>query len=96
MSTPATSSATSRRDFIRRGALFGLLSGASGATAWAGEKARPGCAILNSDRPDAPYDLIDAENQIHTACLQCNTGCGIKAKFQNGVLTKIDGNPYNP
>lgn len=86
----------SRRDFLRRGALFGLLAGTGAPVAWAGEKARPQNAILNSDRPDAPYDLIDAENQIHTVCLQCNTGCGIKAKFQDGVLTKIDGNPYNP
>jgi tetrathionate reductase subunit A len=29
-------------------------------------------------------------------CLQCNTGCGIKCKLQDGVVTKIDGNPYNP
>jgi len=96
MNTPASSTPTSRRDFLRRGALLGMFTGASGATAWAGEKDASSCAILNSDRPDAPYDLIDAENQIHTACLQCNTGCGIKTKFQNGILTKIDGNPYNP
>jgi anaerobic selenocysteine-containing dehydrogenase len=28
--------------------------------------------------------------------MNCNTGCGIKAKIQDGVLTKIDGSPYNP
>lgn len=98
-SAPVAPACTSRRDFLRRGALLGLFTGASGATAWAGEKsapAAPGNAILNSDRPDAPYTHIDAENQILTACLQCNTGCGIKAKLQDGVITKIDGNPYNP
>ena len=52
--------------------------------------------VLNSDRPDAPYTYADPENIIHSVCLQCNTGCGIKCKLQDGVLTKIDGNPYNP
>ena len=45
---------------------------------------------------DAPYELADPRNILYTACLQCNTGCGIKCKLQNGVVTKIDGNPYNP
>ena len=53
-------------------------------------------AVLNSDRPDTPYTYADPENVIHSVCLQCNTGCGIKCKLQDGVLTKIDGNPYNP
>jgi anaerobic selenocysteine-containing dehydrogenase len=53
-------------------------------------------AVLNSNRPDAPYTPADPENVIHSVCLQCNTGCGIKCKLQDGVLTKIDGNPYNP
>lgn len=36
------------------------------------------------------------ENQLYTVCLQCNTGCGIKVKLQNGLAAKIDGNPYSP
>ncbi len=36
------------------------------------------------------------ENLIYTVCLQCNTGCGIKVKLQDGVAAKIDGNPYSP
>ncbi len=88
----------SRRDFLINGgrlagggALLGLVP-ASHATGDVGN----GPALLNSKRPDAPYDLGMAENIIHSTCLQCNTGCGIKCKLQNGVLTKIDGNPYNP
>jgi anaerobic selenocysteine-containing dehydrogenase len=44
----------------------------------------------------AAYELAKAENIIHTVCLQCNTGCGIKAKILDGVVAKIDGNPYSP
>ncbi|MEX2608412.1 MAG: molybdopterin-dependent oxidoreductase [Gemmatimonadota bacterium] len=84
----------SRREFLAGGALLGsslVLPGtASGAVA------RRHGAVLRSDRPDAPYDLADPGNVIHSTCLQCNTGCGIKCKIQDGVLTKIDGNPYSP
>jgi anaerobic selenocysteine-containing dehydrogenase len=53
-------------------------------------------AVLSSDRPDTVYDLALEENTLYSSCLQCNTGCGIKCKIQDGVATKIDGNPYNP
>jgi anaerobic selenocysteine-containing dehydrogenase len=52
--------------------------------------------VLNSDRPDTPYDLSNPENAIYSVCLNCNTGCGIKCKLQDGVLTKVDGSAYNP
>ena len=47
-------------------------------------------------RPDVPYDFADPEHCLYSVCLNCNTGCGIKAKIQDGIVTKIDGNPYNP
>ncbi len=43
-----------------------------------------------------PYPLADAENVIHTTCLQCNTQCTLKVKHQDGLVVKIDGNPYSP
>lgn len=43
-----------------------------------------------------PYPPADAENVLHTACLQCNTQCTLKVKMQDGLVTKIDGNPYSP
>lgn len=35
------------------------------------------------------------ENQLFSACQQCNTNCGIKVKVVDGVVKKIDGNPYS-
>jgi tetrathionate reductase subunit A len=40
--------------------------------------------------------LHNTESVIYTTCLNCNTGCGIKVKLQEGVVVKIDGNPYSP
>ncbi|OHD67964.1 MAG: molybdopterin oxidoreductase [Spirochaetes bacterium RBG_16_49_21] len=84
-----------RRSFVK-GATGTLLGG--GIAALAGI---PGCgggdnAVLKSSRPDSPSVLNNPENIIYTACLNCNTGCGIKVKIQNNVGVKIDGNPYNP
>ncbi len=36
------------------------------------------------------------ENQIYSVCQQCNTQCGIKVKLVDGLVAKIDGNPYSP
>lgn len=42
------------------------------------------------------YDFSKPENMVYSVCLQCNTGCGIKVKIEDGYGVKIDGNPYNP
>lgn len=42
------------------------------------------------------YPFNQAVNNVYSSCLQCNTGCGIKVKIQDGIVVKIDGNPYNP
>ena len=89
---PSSPSGLSRRAFLgRSGALLGgsLLARAMNAEAAEGR-------ILVSNRPDAPYDFAKPENCLYSVCLNCNTGCGIKVKVQEGVATKIDGNPYNP
>ena len=46
--------------------------------------------------PEEGYELAKPENILYSVCLQCNTGCGIKAKLLNGLLVKIEGNPLSP
>jgi len=92
----ADSTTFTRRELLAGGAMLGggLLAAAE---ALGGEpRAAADNAVLNSRRPDAPYDLAQPENVIFSVCLQCNTGCGIKCKLQDGIVTKIDGNPYSP
>jgi tetrathionate reductase subunit A len=92
-----SSKALSRRDFIK---CSGLLGGALLASQmeWTTDLMRRAEAGLLT--PEEEYELVKAENILHTVCLQCNTGCGIKVKLfrKNGqaVALKIDGNPYNP
>ena len=81
-----------RRKFLQ-------ISAASGAGALLGvnllEKAS---GLENSLRAgkEAEYPLNNPENIINTVCLQCNTGCALKVKSLDGLVVKIDGNPYSP
>ncbi|MDZ7756814.1 molybdopterin-dependent oxidoreductase [Rhodohalobacter sp.] len=85
----------SRKNFLKKGALIGGTS-LTGVLFGKNAAAQAQNKILKSNRPDAEYQLNKPENIIHSVCLNCNTGCGIKAKIQDGVLVKIDGSPYNP
>ena len=80
----------SRRDFFRTSALLG------GSAALSSQMLKAGG--LSSQAVDGGefYELADANNIIYTTCMNCNTGCGIKAKILNGVLAKVDGNPFSP
>jgi len=81
----------SRRKFLRSAALVG------GGTYVASTLNSLNLFANNNERTeDYDYFLNNPENIIYSACLNCNTGCGIKCKIENGVLSKIDGNPYNP
>lgn len=80
-----------RRDFMKTSALLGgsmLLAGA----------AVPVIAQSQGASKDAGGIYIHhlPENQILSACQQCNTNCGMKVKLVDGRVAKIDGNPYNP
>jgi anaerobic selenocysteine-containing dehydrogenase len=96
MSKNGNDQSTTRRSFLAGGALLGTGMLVSGTNAVAATGAGSAHTVMNSKRPDAPYELVKPENIIYSACLQCNTGCGISCKHQDGVITKIDGNPYNP
>jgi tetrathionate reductase subunit A len=75
-----------RREFLSKGPLLGSACLAAALEASA-ELSGPNRASM---KPVAASDFI------YTTCLQCNTGCEIKVRIQNGLAVKIDGNPYAP
>ena len=87
-----------RRTFIKTTALVGGTAALASAMPWAlTQVANAAPEAQGSAPPNIDlYPLSKAENIINTACLQCNTGCGIKAKIIDGVVAKIDGNPFSP
>lgn len=87
----------SRREFVAASAV-------AGGAAFLG--ALPGYGLLRRalaqggepelDNSGTTYPMADPANHVFSVCLQCNTGCGIKVKLQDGIATKIDGNPFHP
>jgi anaerobic selenocysteine-containing dehydrogenase len=79
---------TDRREMLRSGALLG---GACLAAALQGT-----ASGQTGSGPRATIKKVEASDYIYSTCLQCNTGCEIKVKIQDGIAVKIDGNPYGP
>lgn len=103
MDTPTTHAPTShgeghgalsRRDFLKTSALLG--GSALFATALSGCVGQPVRLPTEGGAGAAPYPNAEAASQLYSVCLNCNTGCGIKAKIENGVVAKIDGSPFSP
>jgi anaerobic selenocysteine-containing dehydrogenase len=87
-----------RRDFLKTTALVGGAAALASTLPWVTAQivnAAPAAQEPLTAGVGA-YPLSQAENIIYTSCLQCNTGCGIKAKLINGVVAKIDGSPFSP
>ena len=84
----------SRRDFLKTTALLGGSALFASQLGWT----RGFLERLNTHGPDTAgwvYDVQQPENTIYSVCLQCHVSCPIKAKLQNGILYKLDGNPYS-
>ena len=82
-----------RRDFLKSTAFLG---GTSILAAQAGVFGKIGVAHAATETNGDAYELAKPENVLYTCCLQCTVACSIKAKIYDGVLSKIDGNPYSP
>lgn len=81
-----------RREFLKCSAFLGGVLAAGGGL---------GSLLLPREAggsPSAPGAYVHAlpENQIYSVCQQCNTNCGMKVKFVDGHVAKLEGNPYNP
>lgn len=85
--------ALGRRSFLKCSALLGGVLAAGGAIPLASRVLNPAQAAAETE---GAYIHNRPENQVYSACQQCNTNCGIKVKIVDGLVKKIDGNPYNP
>ena len=84
-----------RREFLKCTALLGgSLAASSYFLRFLDEES--GSQAFADDLMGKDYALHLPENQIYSVCQQCNTGCGMKVKIRNGLVAKIDGNPYSP
>ncbi|MCZ7573592.1 MAG: molybdopterin-dependent oxidoreductase [Ardenticatenaceae bacterium] len=86
-----------RREFVKTTAFVGGVAAMAGTVPWTIKHTAGGPAPAHREAALAgKYPLNDATNVIYSACLNCHTACTIKAKIQDGVVVKVDGNPYSP
>jgi len=78
-----------RRSFLKSSSAAAALAATSTLF-----RPRPAEAVTTGGLPPDPVES-DADI-VYSVCLQCHGGCGIRAKVKDGVLVKIDGNPYHP
>lgn len=83
-----------RRDFVRTSALLGTGALAASQFPWLMDSI--GGNGRREIKPTAEYTLAKAESTIYTVCLNCHTACSMAAKVKDGVLVKLNGNPYSP
>ena len=50
---------------------------------------------MNIGNPD-PLETDASVDVINSVCLMCHSACGIRGKVKDGILLKVDGNPYHP
>ncbi len=84
----------SRRDFLASSAFLGGSALLASKLNWAFrllQRAEAGHLTAGE-----AYELAKAQNVLYSVCLQCHTACTNKAKILDGVLVKLDGNPYGP
>jgi tetrathionate reductase subunit A len=89
---PKEGEGLSRRELLKGGAFLGgtaLLAGGGIAVARSIHGFPPYLS------PEIAYGVAEPESVIYTTCLQCQVRCATKAKFVDGALVKIDGNPYS-
>jgi len=86
----------SRRTFLK---VSGTLASAAAIspvfTKSKSASAAPVNAMLKTG--ENPPDPVESEEDIiYSVCQMCHSRCGVRAKVVDGVLVKIDGNPYHP
>ncbi|WP_096893629.1 molybdopterin-dependent oxidoreductase [Candidatus Scalindua japonica] len=90
-------SSVNRRTFIK---VSGALASATVANqVFSKSRAKAECVNINQPfetGENCPDDLETADDIIYSVCQMCHSRCGIRAKVKEGVLVKIDGNPYHP
>ncbi len=84
-----------RRDFLKTSAFLGGTVALTSSVEGVFWKLREQGDGLQQLVKNGAYVRNQPENIIYSVCLNCHTACTIKGKIVDGVLVKIDGNPYS-
>lgn len=80
-----------RRTFLK---VSGALAAVPLASQVFTRKAYAAPSVVTGENP--PDGVETAEDIIYTVCQMCHSRCGVRARLKEGILVKLDGNPYHP
>ncbi|MBI2528411.1 MAG: molybdopterin-dependent oxidoreductase [Candidatus Rokubacteria bacterium] len=80
-----------RRRFLQVSATLAAAAGAGDFF-----RASPAAALTTKQSVADPSEVDAGVQVVMSVCQQCHSRCGIMARVKDGVLLKIDGNPYHP
>lgn len=83
-----------RRNFLKSAAVFGATITVA-PMAFADTKPN---GIPSWKQGSPAEDLLDTDPSVsfvHSVCLGCRSDCSLRGKVKNGVVLKLDGNPYS-
>ncbi|MHB8263134.1 MAG: molybdopterin dinucleotide binding domain-containing protein [Acidimicrobiales bacterium] len=91
---PTLSAPFSRRSFLKGAALTGggAIVAGWGVSPWVENVFERRGTYVYPDRPPTWPGVVTT----FSVCKQCRSDCGLVARTFNGVLEKLDGNPYHP
>ncbi|GAB4534733.1 MAG: molybdopterin-dependent oxidoreductase [Anaerolineales bacterium] len=84
-----------RRDFLKTSAFLGGAVALSTGVQSVFARLQQTPDGLHRLEGGYEYPNNQPENVLYSTCLNCHTACTIKGKIVDGVLVKIDGNPYS-
>jgi anaerobic selenocysteine-containing dehydrogenase len=87
-----------RRSFLKASGVLGTVAMVKPVFAIAAEPPLPQlCTAVNlCTGENLPDPMEKPENIVYSVCQMCHSRCGIRAKVIDGILVKLDGNPYHP
>jgi anaerobic selenocysteine-containing dehydrogenase len=89
-------SSVNRRTFLKiSGAVASAAMASQVFTASRVSAAQAGSSVLRTGEFE-PDPLETADDILYTVCQMCHSRCGVRAKVKEGILVKLDGNPYHP
>lgn len=83
----------SRRDFLKVAGAAAAVTG--GSLVLPRQIVAQAARRFTGQPPDTPENSGNVRS-VYSACLVCRSDCGLKARVENGILTKVGGNPYHP
>lgn len=81
-----------RRTFLQVSGA--LASVAMASDVFAQSRVAEGTPLVTGEFPPDPLEI--EPDILYTVCQMCHSRCGVRAKLKDGILVKLDGNPYHP